>query len=327
MIWGQRELLSFVLGSRSRPSRGTMIFQRKHSAALIFLLIVLRLFLDPSTLHASSKIGSARAQLMLIENSIETFKNDVGRYPTTEEGLDAVRTSPPQASNWDGPYIHKEIPPDPWGHPYVYHSPAKFGTKPYDLYSLGDNGIDDQGERDDVTTWKETNMEYYGGLSKKVRYLLNALAAVVALVISMGLLKRGQQSLPAISSRFAVSSLICMVILIIWGIILVTPRPSPSSIFDQFITRSIIACWLVTSLSGFVASVITAKKFGINVKQVLIGVLCLFPWLSLAYLTLGECKHVTLTNASSGPATTCSSNISRASWLLGGSSAGRSGCR
>ena len=63
---------------------------------------------------------------------------DVGRYPSTEEGLVALLTKPAAAAGWNGPYLKKEVPPDPWGHAYVYHSPASKGE--FEILSYGKDG-------------------------------------------------------------------------------------------------------------------------------------------------------------------------------------------
>lgn len=109
----------------------------------------------------SSKINKAKAQLILFEKNIAEFKNDIKRYPTNEEGLSILRMNPSNINNWNGPYIKKEIPPDPWGNKYVYFFPAKYGNKDYDIYSFGKNMKDNRGLEDDITNWKKINYDYY----------------------------------------------------------------------------------------------------------------------------------------------------------------------
>ena len=67
-----------------------------------------------------SKQKAAKAQISLLETSLDTYRLDVGKYPTTQQGLQALRVKPDDAEKWDGPYLPKDIPLDPWGNPYVY---------------------------------------------------------------------------------------------------------------------------------------------------------------------------------------------------------------
>jgi len=71
-----------------------------------------------------SEVTIAKAQIEAFEKALDTYRLDVGRYPTTEEGLDALLTAPNTAgAKWNGPYLKKGVPPDPWGHKYKYKGP------------------------------------------------------------------------------------------------------------------------------------------------------------------------------------------------------------
>ena len=86
-----------------------------------------------------SEVTIARAQIEAFDKSLDTYRLDVGRYPTTEEGLAALVTAPASATaKWNGPYLKKGVPPDPWGHPYQYRSPGSKGE--YDIISTGKDG-------------------------------------------------------------------------------------------------------------------------------------------------------------------------------------------
>src|SRR5436853_60468 len=74
-----------------------------------------------------AKLKAARAQIEMLGTSLDTFRLDVGRYPSTQEGLAALRQRPFGADRWDGPYIKKDVPADPWGRPYYYRSPGEGG--------------------------------------------------------------------------------------------------------------------------------------------------------------------------------------------------------
>jgi general secretion pathway protein G len=86
-----------------------------------------------------SEVTVARAQIEAFEKSLDTYRLDVGRYPTTEEGLNALLAAPPTAAGkWNGPYLKKGVPADPWGHPYQYRAPGAKGE--YEIVSLGKDG-------------------------------------------------------------------------------------------------------------------------------------------------------------------------------------------
>ena len=97
---------------------------------------------------------TAKAQINEFESVLDAFKLDVGRYPTTDEGLQSLRVRPGSMERWDGPYLKKDIPVDPWQRPYIYRFPSQHGGD-YDLYTLGADGQEGgDGENADVTSWK-----------------------------------------------------------------------------------------------------------------------------------------------------------------------------
>ena len=120
---------------------------RADGFTLIELLVVLVIIGLLATLVAPNFIGqsekakpkAARAQLENIRNALDMFQLDVGRYPTTEEGLTSLRQRPSSAPRWSGPYLRDELPSDPWGRPYVYRSPGEGGGN-YDIQSYGADG-------------------------------------------------------------------------------------------------------------------------------------------------------------------------------------------
>lgn len=85
-----------------------------------------------------SEIQVARAQVEAIEKALDQFRLDVRRYPTAEEGLEALVTKPSNAASWSGPYLKKAVPADPWGRPYVYRVPGE--KSEFQLLSLGRDG-------------------------------------------------------------------------------------------------------------------------------------------------------------------------------------------
>ncbi len=101
----------------------------------------------------SSRQKAAKAQISLFETAIDTYRLDVGRFPTAQQGLAALRTSPSGVDNWDGPYLPKQVPVDPWGNPYVYRYPGEHGD--YDIISLGADGAPGGEEANaDIVSWK-----------------------------------------------------------------------------------------------------------------------------------------------------------------------------
>ncbi|HEX9264119.1 MAG TPA: type II secretion system major pseudopilin GspG [Candidatus Binatia bacterium] len=96
---------------------------------------------------------ATKAQIELFGTALDTFRLDVGRYPTSQEGLQALTQKPAGAERWDGPYLKKDVPPDPWNKPYIYKSPGDHG--PYDIISYGADGIPGGEDNNrDVTSWE-----------------------------------------------------------------------------------------------------------------------------------------------------------------------------
>jgi general secretion pathway protein G len=96
---------------------------------------------------------AAKAQIELFGTALDTFRLDVGRYPTSQEGMAALMQKPGGVDRWDGPYLKKDLPPDPWGKPYVYKSPGDHGV--YDIISYGADGAPGgDGNNRDITSWE-----------------------------------------------------------------------------------------------------------------------------------------------------------------------------
>jgi general secretion pathway protein G len=101
-----------------------------------------------------AKTDTARTQVEQLRTGLDLFRLEVGRYPSTEEGLLALIEAPAGAANWNGPYLNKnKVPTDPWDHEYHYASPGEHAE--YDLYSLGaDAAAGGEGENQDVVSWE-----------------------------------------------------------------------------------------------------------------------------------------------------------------------------
>jgi general secretion pathway protein G len=99
-----------------------------------------------------SEVKAARAQIDALGKAIDQFRLDVGRFPGTEEGLNALVSRPAGLAKWDGPYLAKSVPLDPWGNAYQYKAPGEHGD--YDLVSLGKDGLPGgNAEGADITNW------------------------------------------------------------------------------------------------------------------------------------------------------------------------------
>jgi general secretion pathway protein G len=100
-----------------------------------------------------SQVKAAKAQVDALDKAIEQFRLDMNRLPTTEEGLAALNVAPPNEPNWGGPYLKKDVPKDPWGHPYVYLAPGTHNND-FDLVSYGKDGQPGgEGENADIGNW------------------------------------------------------------------------------------------------------------------------------------------------------------------------------
>ena len=121
---------------------------------LFVLLLTLAAGCDyviPKFVESKSKI--AKLQIKEVEGAIQLFSDDFARYPTTAEGLNALMHKPDHLHGWNGPYIAKGVPNDPWGRAYFYKCPGEHGS--YDLYSYGRDGVlGGEDEDADIVNWQ-----------------------------------------------------------------------------------------------------------------------------------------------------------------------------
>ena len=99
-----------------------------------------------------AEVKAARAQIDGLEKALDQYRLDVGRYPPTDLGLNALMVKPAAVNKWEGPYLKKEVPLDPWGKAYVYKCPGEHSE--FDLLSYGRDGAPGgSGEDADITNW------------------------------------------------------------------------------------------------------------------------------------------------------------------------------
>jgi len=100
-----------------------------------------------------AKQTTAHAQISNFMDALDTYFVDNGAFPNSQQGLEALRTSPEGAPRWNGPYLKKDVPADPWGRPYLYRAPGRSGG--YEIFSYGADGKEGgEGENQDITSWE-----------------------------------------------------------------------------------------------------------------------------------------------------------------------------
>jgi len=131
-------LSSHTPSTLRRKSRGFTLIE------LLVVLVILTLLAGLVGPRIMNQLGGAKSktatlQIADLEKSMELFKLDVGRYPNTKEGLDALLNRPASVNGWNGPYIKGNVPNDPWGKPYAFNSPTPNGG--VEILTLGADGV------------------------------------------------------------------------------------------------------------------------------------------------------------------------------------------
>ena len=140
---------------RSRFVSGCKGFTLIEIMIVVVILGLLATLVGPNIIDKprQARVIKAQMQIKNFESALKLFKLDNGIYPSTEQGLAALRKKPsssPVPPKWKGPYI-KKTPKDPWGNPYIYLCPGVHNTEDYDLFSYGPDGIESS---DDIVNWE-----------------------------------------------------------------------------------------------------------------------------------------------------------------------------
>ncbi len=133
---------------------------RQRAFTLLELLVVLVIigllaaYVGPRYFQqiGKSEVKVTKAQIDGLQKALDQYRLDTGHYPSTEQGLAALTSASGAESQWQGPYLSKRVPRDPWGRDYLYRSPGEHGD--YDLQSLGKDGREGgSGDDQDITSW------------------------------------------------------------------------------------------------------------------------------------------------------------------------------
>ncbi|MBN2308080.1 MAG: type II secretion system major pseudopilin GspG [Candidatus Hydrogenedentes bacterium] len=148
--------------SRTRRNRG---FTMLELMVVLIIIALLATAITPYVVGRSdeAKQTKAKADVAMIESLLDQYYLDMGRYPSTEEGLRVLFYEPDEdVDKWKGPYSKKPIPPDPWDNPYYYECPGTHTSQPYEVASFGRDGQEGGVDYDaDITSWAELEGEMY----------------------------------------------------------------------------------------------------------------------------------------------------------------------
>lgn len=140
---------------KTRPNSNRRGFTLIELLVVLSILALIAALVAPNVFPklGKGKQAAAKAQIELLGQALDQFRLDTGRYPTNEEGLAALVTNP-GIDKWEGPYLKKGMPNDPWGKPFIYNAPGTHGTA-YDLISYGKDGQPGgTGEDKDALSWE-----------------------------------------------------------------------------------------------------------------------------------------------------------------------------
>jgi general secretion pathway protein G len=152
-----KQILKFkAKGERRKAKKSLRGFTLLELLVVLGIIAMLAGIVGPQVMKhmGESKTKAAKVQIEDLAAALDMYKLDLGKYPTTEQGLKALIESPGNANRWNGPYLRKtKMPLDPWQQEYRYVSPGEHGK--FDLYTLGaDDKEGGEGEDQDIVSWE-----------------------------------------------------------------------------------------------------------------------------------------------------------------------------
>lgn len=147
------DLCQEIRTRRRNPRAGVTLIEMLVVVTIIALFAAI---VGPRLLHRGdqARVVAAKQQIAAFQLALGQYKLDTGTFPTTEQGLNALRQQPQGAEQWHGPYLEKDLANDPWSHPYVYKFPGDHGDEP-DILSYGGDGQPGGADLNaDVVSWK-----------------------------------------------------------------------------------------------------------------------------------------------------------------------------
>lgn len=152
MLWSETSVMRVRSGAR-------LGFTLIEMLVVIAIIAVLAAVVAPAVFRnvGDAKTNAAKSQIEIFALALDAYRLDNDHYPTTDQGLAALRTLPvtgEQTPNWRGPYLRRVVPSDPWGRAYIYTAPGRENPSSYDLVTLGRDGkVGGEGEDEDLTSW------------------------------------------------------------------------------------------------------------------------------------------------------------------------------
>lgn len=138
------------------PIRDSSGFTLIEVIVVIAVVTILASLVSPMVFRnvGDAKASAALAQIEILGMALDSYRLDHDRYPSTDEGLEALVSNPTGTERWRGPYLRRDVPLDPWGRQYLYVSPSEHRADLYDLSSLGRDGMPGgEGEDADIVSW------------------------------------------------------------------------------------------------------------------------------------------------------------------------------
>ncbi len=141
--------------SAARRRQGGFTLMEVMLVLVILVILASTAGLAYQGIQRRANINAAKMQVGALSTPLDAYHMAVGNYPSTAQGLQALRHQPAELSNasqWDGPYLDSNVPLDPWGNPYQYMCPGTHNPDKYDVWSMGPDGIN--GTQDDIGNWQ-----------------------------------------------------------------------------------------------------------------------------------------------------------------------------